>query len=107
VPSRASSAETIGAAVLSSNGQSKPADKISTSDLAEFVQSRLSAGTHELYAETLAVMERYLITRVLQETRGNQSKAAEILGITRGKIRDRIASFHISVDKSVSVENAP
>lgn len=106
-PSRSSSPEAAGAAVLSSNGQAKPADKISTSDLAEFVQSRLSAGTHELYAETLAVMERYLITRVLQETRGNQSKAAEILGITRGKIRDRIASFHISVDKSVSVENVP
>lgn len=76
-----------------------------SSDLAEFVQSRLAAGTHDLYSETTAVMERYLITRVLQETGGNRSKAAEILGITRGKIRDRIAAFGISVDKSITVED--
>lgn len=50
-------------------------------------------------------MERYLITRVLQHTDGNQTKAAEILGITRGKIRDRIKAFGISLDKSVSLED--
>jgi DNA-binding protein Fis len=84
----------------------KPAsNKAPSSDLAHFVQTRLEAGARDLYAETLAVMERFLITRVLQETGGNQSKAADILGITRGKIRDRIALFGISVDKSVSVEN--
>jgi two-component system nitrogen regulation response regulator GlnG len=80
--------------------------KPATADLQGFVHSRLEAGTKDLYAETLALMERYLITSVLQETGGNQSKAAEILGITRGKIRDRIAQFGISVDKSVSVDAA-
>ena len=84
----------------------RPTPRGAASDLAEFVQSRLNAGTVDLYAETLGVMERFLITRVLQETGGNQSKAAEILGITRGKIRDRIATFGISVDKSVSVDQA-
>lgn len=44
-------------------------------------------GLTDLYAETLKMMERYLLTRVLSETQGNQSRAAEILGITRGKIR--------------------
>lgn len=92
-------------AVPSDNGEPRPAGKISSSNLSAFVQARLMAGTRDLYAETVAVMERYLITRVLQETSGNQSKAAEILGITRGKIRDRIATFGISVDKSISVEN--
>lgn len=77
---------------------------LTSSDLPEFINSRLRLGTRDLYAETLAVMERYLITRVLQSTGGNQSKAAEILGITRGKIRDRIATFGISIDKSISVD---
>src|SRR5690606_4215863 len=72
-------------------------------DLQAFVDARLRENTTDLYAEALEFMERMLITRVLQETGGNQSKAAGVLGITRGKIRDRIAAFDISVDKSVSV----
>ncbi|MCA9022586.1 MAG: hypothetical protein KDA74_20700, partial [Planctomycetaceae bacterium] len=39
------------------------------------------------------------------ETGGNQTRAAEILGITRGKIRDRIAQFGISLEKTVSIED--
>ena len=90
--------------MTSSQSDQKQIGRTGSSDLADFVRSRLSAGSVDLYAETLAMMERYLITSVLQETMGNQSKAAEILGITRGKIRDRIAAFGISVDKSVSVD---
>lgn len=74
------------------------------SDLAPFVDQRLAADTHDLYGETLEQMERYLITRVLQATEGNQSKAAEILGITRGKIRDRVNLYSISMDKTVSLD---
>lgn len=74
------------------------------SDLAPFVKRRLEADSRDLYAETLEQMERYLITRVLQATDGNQTKASEILGITRGKIRDRVNLFQISLDTTVSVE---
>jgi two-component system nitrogen regulation response regulator GlnG len=34
-------------------------------------------------------------------TNGNQSQAAEILGVTRGKIRDRIATFNISIERKL------
>jgi len=74
-------------------------------DLKGFVERRLASNTTDLYAEAVEVMERYLFTRVLRETAGNQSRAAEILGITRGKVRDRIAAFNISVDTSVSIED--
>jgi two-component system nitrogen regulation response regulator GlnG len=74
-------------------------------NLENFVRTRLAAGVRGLYNETLTVMERYLFARVLQETGGNQSRAAEILGITRGKVRDRISTFGISVDRSVSVQD--
>ncbi len=74
------------------------------SDLAPFVNRRLNADSRDLYAETLEQMERYLITRVLQATDGNQTKASEILGITRGKIRDRVNMFQISLATTVSVE---
>ncbi len=77
---------------------------ISECDLVGFVDTRLKRGSTDLYAECLEVMERFLLTRVLQETQGNQSRAAEILGITRGKVRDRIAAFGIVVDKDVRME---
>lgn len=75
-----------------------------TSDLKTLVDSRLQSGSNNLYAEALELMERYVITRALRETSGNQSQAAELLGITRGKIRDRIAAFGISLEKSVGIE---
>ncbi|MGD9854744.1 MAG: sigma-54-dependent transcriptional regulator [Planctomycetaceae bacterium] len=78
-----------------------PAGDRPLSDLGPLIERRLAAGTNDLYAETVSAMERYLITRVLRETGGNQSQAAEILGITRGKIRDRIATFGISLDTNV------
>lgn len=74
------------------------------SDLAPFVNRRLTAESRDLYAETLEQMERYLITSVLQATEGNQTKASEILGITRGKIRDRVNLFQISMDTVVSAD---
>jgi two-component system nitrogen regulation response regulator GlnG len=73
------------------------------SDLRSFVEPRLAAESTDLYAETLEMMERFLITRVLQETGGNQTQAAKLLGITRGKVRERIAAFEISLDKIVSI----
>lgn len=73
-------------------------------DLQAFVDRRLPAGSTDLYAEAMHILERYLLTRVLRETGGNQSKAAEILGITRGKIRDRIASFGIKLEHGVHLD---
>lgn len=77
----------------------------SAADLQSFVNQKLRTGSKDLYAETVDMAERYLFTRVLQDTGGNQTRAAEILGITRGKIRDRIAAFNISLEQTVSIEN--
>lgn len=79
-------------------------DGLPDSDLRSFVDGRLRSSTTNLYAETVEMMERYLFTRVLRETGGNQSRAAEVLGITRGKVRDRIAAFRIALDTSVSID---
>ncbi|MEZ6125068.1 MAG: sigma-54 dependent transcriptional regulator [Planctomycetaceae bacterium] len=75
------------------------------SDLAPFVAERLEADSTDLYAETLEQMERFLMTHVLQFAEGNQTRAAEILGITRGKVRDRVRQFGISLDKKVTLDD--
>jgi DNA-binding NtrC family response regulator len=70
-------------------------------DLASFIDSSIREGRADLYAETLIEMERILIGRILQHHSGNQSRAAEQLGITRGSLRNKIRSLGISIDQVV------
>ncbi len=71
--------------------------------LLKFIDEKLAAGSTNLYAEALEQMERQLISKILDVAGGNQSKTAEILGITRGKVRDRIAAFGIQLERTVTV----
>ena len=81
-------------------------DQLPRSDLASFIDRRLAASSHDLHAETLEMVERYLLMRVLRETSGNQSVAAKMLGITRGSLRNKIRALHLSIGQVVSVEEA-
>ncbi|HET6881246.1 MAG TPA: sigma-54 dependent transcriptional regulator [Pirellulales bacterium] len=73
--------------------------------LESFIDEQLSKGTEGLHAASIAVMERYLLARVLERTSGNQSQAAKILGITRGSLRNKIRQYHIAVGAVVSTGN--
>ncbi len=53
----------------------------------------------DLYGLILEQMERPLIRFVLEKTRGNQVKAAEILGINRNTLRKKIQELDIEVKK--------
>ncbi len=69
------------------------------SDIRLFADTRTDS--NNLYAEGLEMFERYLLTRILREVAGNQSKAAERLGITRGSLRHKIRALGISIDQVV------
>jgi two-component system nitrogen regulation response regulator GlnG len=77
------------------------------SDLAEFVEPRLNADSENLYAEAVEFLERYLVTRVLQTTGGNQSKAAKMLGITRGSLRNKTQALGIKIGQVVTQADEP
>jgi DNA-binding protein Fis len=79
-----------------------PSTTLAVESLDQFIDQQIAAGTANLYAEALERMERQVFTRVLTASGGNQSRASEILGITRGKVRDRIATFGIHVEKTIS-----
>jgi two-component system, NtrC family, nitrogen regulation response regulator GlnG len=68
------------------------------------LQERIQAGSQDLYAEMLALMERQLLTTVLRQTQGNQLQAAKILGITRGSLRTKIRALGITIERAVSSE---
>lgn len=48
-----------------------------------------------IYGMVIAEVEKPLIEMVLQLTNGNQSKAAKILGISRGTLRKKMALYGI------------
>jgi two-component system nitrogen regulation response regulator GlnG len=70
-------------------------------DWDRFLSDRLHAGSTDLYAEALTVMERQLLTRVLRHTGGNQLQAAQILGITRNSLRHKLRALGITIARTV------
>ena len=103
VPARPSEpAPAPAAAVASSEIPEKEREGFS---LDKFIEDRLASGSSKLYDEVLEQVERRLFARVLAETGGNQSRTSEILGITRGKVRDRIATFGIHMDRTISIDD--
>jgi Fis family transcriptional regulator len=48
--------------------------------------------TRDLYDLVISQVERGLLGVVLEQTRGNQTRAAEILGINRGTLRKKLRS---------------
>jgi two-component system nitrogen regulation response regulator GlnG len=70
-------------------------------DWKRFVSERLDAGSHSLYADCLRQMESQLLVQVLTRTGGNQLRAAQILGITRSTLRNKLRSLNISIERTV------
>ncbi|MFH1406737.1 MAG: helix-turn-helix domain-containing protein [Candidatus Omnitrophota bacterium] len=52
-----------------------------------------------LYKYVLETIERPLIEKTLERTRGNQLKAARILGINRNTMRAKIRKLGIEVER--------
>jgi DNA-binding NtrC family response regulator len=72
--------------------------------LEQYVDEQLNTGAEGLHGQTLRKVERLLLTRVLQQTGGNQLQAAKILGITRGSLRNKIRDLGISISRSVDAQ---
>jgi len=51
---------------------------------------------HDMYELVLKQIERPLLEAVLEHTRGNQSRAAEYLGLNRGTLRKKLRQYDLS-----------
>lgn len=49
----------------------------------------------DLYRMVLNEIEKPLLEKVMQETRGNQSKAAEMLGLNRSTLRKKLQQYDL------------
>jgi two-component system nitrogen regulation response regulator GlnG len=78
----------------------EPSEPVTASPLAEgdanleaFIRLCLACGEGDLYAETHRRVDRLLLTRVLEDTGGNQLQAARRLGISRDTLRRRLSEL--------------
>jgi two-component system nitrogen regulation response regulator GlnG len=103
-----SSGPLLMAESLALPGQAKQALPLSsaTTDWARFVTDHAREPAPNLYARALEQMERTLLPLVLQQTLGNQTAAAELLGITRGSLRYKLRSLGIDVDEAARTGTA-
>jgi two-component system nitrogen regulation response regulator GlnG len=71
-------------------GSGEPAPALTPREgpgLESFIRGRLGPDVCNLYAETHRQVDRLLLRRVLDYTRGSQLKAASVLGIARQTLR--------------------
>ena len=81
----------------------QPQESQSTSGIQECVQESMETyfsnldgqGTNELYKMVISEVEQPLLRVVLKHTRGNQTRAAEILGINRGTLRKKLKMYDL------------
>lgn len=96
--------DVLQASTRSSSDSSQGTAAAGQDGLLELVEKLIREGSTNIYAEAVEHMERLVLLRVLKETGGNQSQAAEYLGITRGKLRDRINTYNITLASDVTIE---
>jgi DNA-binding protein Fis len=68
--------------------------------MGEFVKSMRNGSARNLHPILISAVERPLITSALQETRGNQIQAAELLGLNRNTLRKKIVNLHIPLKQT-------
>ena len=69
-----------------------------------FIHRCLGSDTTDLYAETHRQVDRLLLTRVLEDTGGNQHQAARRLGIARETLRRRLRELGLHVTRQLKSE---
>src|SRR5580692_11355790 len=68
------------------------------------IRQRVESDVRDLYAETHRQVDRLLLARVLEHTRGNQQQAALLLGIARQTLRLKLRDLGLSVPRPGEAE---
>lgn len=75
------------------NGTNKPLGTLTEEALTQYFRTLNGHRPNGLYDIVLGEVEKPLFRQVMQYTGGNQSRAAEVLGINRGTLRKKLAQY--------------
>lgn len=75
----------------------KPLSTLTDEALREYFRSLNGHKPGDLYQLVIGEVEKPLFKNVLEYTHGNQSEAAEILGINRGTLRKKLKTYKLRV----------
>ena len=76
-------------------------------NLGAFIRLCLESDKVDLYTEAHRQFDRLLLTRVLEETGGNQQQAARRLGISRDTLRRRLRELGLQVTRQLGADDDP
>jgi Fis family transcriptional regulator len=68
----------------------KPLRESANDSIQSFLKTLDGETCQDLYAMVIAQVEEPLLAAVMDYTRGNQSKASEMLGLNRGTLRKKL-----------------
>jgi two-component system nitrogen regulation response regulator GlnG len=71
--------------------------------LEEFVKTAISRGETDVYRKALEHFDRLLVSCALEQTHGQQNRAAEILGMSRPTLRAKLRNMQLSNKKHTEV----
>lgn len=77
--------------------RNKPLSTLTDEALQEYFRSLNGQKPGDLYSLVIGEVEKPLLRAVLDYTDGNQSEAAEILGINRGTLRKKLKAYRLQV----------
>jgi two-component system nitrogen regulation response regulator GlnG len=68
-------------------------------DVAGFIESRLAGPGGHVHEEVIQAVERLLFARVLRHVQGHQTRASELLGLSRATLRHKLRTLGIAVER--------
>ena len=64
--------------------------------VANYLQQLTGQDVNDLYELVLSELEKPLLEEVMKYTRGNQTRAANLMGINRGTLRKKLKQYGMS-----------
>ena len=84
-----------GALAVSKKHKNEPLSDCVRNALENYFDHLNGHGTQDLYRMVMAEVERPLLNCVMEHLGGNQTRAAEVLGISRSTLRKKLALYGI------------
>ncbi|MCE9560758.1 MAG: sigma-54 dependent transcriptional regulator [Planctomycetes bacterium] len=78
-----------------------PARPTSALDVLALVAELLGSGSTDIHRQVTQVVERAVLSAVLEHAHGNQSQASELLGISRTTLRAKLQALGLSLERHI------